>query len=125
MGRLKTSIVTLVLASLMLADVATNRLRAQSSSATDSGFTTRCNRLLDVVSQERDRGFFTVAAKLKEGRDKTFALAMLDSLTTDESIGGMFYSYMAIGTYLRLKDKLPDSPLKKIRQAYRQRTMYF
>jgi hypothetical protein len=124
MGRLKTSIVTLVLASLMLADVATNRLRAQSSSATDSGFTTRCNRLLDVVSQERDRGFFTVAAKLKEGRDKTFALAMLDSLTTDESIGGMFYSYMAIGTYLRLKDQLPDSLLKKIRQAYRQRTMY-
>ncbi len=36
----------------------------------------------------------------------------------------MFYSYGAIGTYLRLKDQLPDSLKRKIRQAYKERTMY-
>jgi hypothetical protein len=97
---------------------------AQTSSTPEVRFEQRRQRLIDVVSQERDRGFFTVAAKLAAGRDKDFALTMLDSLATDESIGGMFYSYMAIGMYLRLRDQLPDTLLWKIRQAYRERTMY-
>jgi hypothetical protein len=96
-------------------------LRAQTPA---TQFEQRRQRLLDVVSQERDRGFFTVTAKFITGRDKEWALAMLDSLTTDESIGGMFYSYTAIGTYLRLKDQLPDSLKLKIRRAFRERTMY-
>jgi hypothetical protein len=96
-------------------------LKAQTAG---TQFEQRRQRLLDVVSQERDRGFFTVTAKFITGRDKEWALAMLDSLTTDESIGGMFYSYTAIGTYLRLQDQLPDSLKQKIRQAYRERTMY-
>jgi hypothetical protein len=101
-----------------------SRSTAQPSSTPQSRFEQRSQRLIDVVSQERDRGFFTVAAKISAGRDQDFALAMLDSLTVDESMGGMFYSYMAIGTYLRLRDQLPDTLLKKIRQAYRVRTMY-
>jgi hypothetical protein len=100
------------------------RSAAQTASIPESRFEERRQRLIDVVSQERDRGFFTVAAKLTAGKDKEFAFAMLDSLTTDESIGGMFYAYMAIGTYLRLGDQLPDTILHKIRQAYRERSMY-
>jgi hypothetical protein len=99
-------------------------LHAQSASSPAGQFEQRRLRLLDVVSQERDRGFFTVTAKFVTGRDKEWAAAMLDSLTNDESIGGMFYSYSAIGTYLRLKDQLPDSLKRKIRKAYRERTMY-
>jgi hypothetical protein len=99
-------------------------LTAQTVATPASQFEHRRQRLLDVVSQERDRGFFTVTAKFITGRDKEWAMAMLDSLTTDESIGGMFYSYTAIGTYLRLRDQLPDSLKQKIRQAFRNRTMY-
>jgi hypothetical protein len=87
-------------------------------------FEQRRLRLIDVVSGERDRGFFTVTAKFVAGKDKEFALQMLDSLTTDESIGGMFYSYAAIGCYLTLHDQLPDSLNRKIRRAFRERTMY-
>jgi len=99
-------------------------LSAQTVAKPASQFEQRRQHLLDVVSQERDRGFFTVTAKFITGRDKEWALAMLDSLTTDESIGGMFYSYTAIGTYLRLQDQLPDLLKQKIRQAFRERTMY-
>jgi hypothetical protein len=108
----------------VLISVNAGSLVAQSTSSSAAQFEQRRQRLLDVVSQERDRGFFTVTAKFMTGRDKEWAAAMLDSLTTDESIGGMFYSYTAIGTYLRLKDQLPDSLKRKIRQAYRERTMY-
>jgi hypothetical protein len=124
MGEVKKSIGNLLVALIMMTAMVSGHLMAQSRSASESQFEQRRQRLIDVVSQERDRGFFTVAAKLSTGRDKEFAVAMLDSLTGDESIGGMFYSYMAIGTYLRLKDQLPDSLIRKIRQAYRERAMY-
>ncbi len=110
--------------ALILTCLISGTLPAQNGPSPAAQFEQRRQRLLDVVSQERDRGFFTVTAKLVTGRDKEWALQMLDSLTTDESIGGMFYSYTAIGTYLRLKDLLPDSLKQKIRQAYRKRTMY-
>jgi hypothetical protein len=90
----------LFLIALMFAGAMVNVLKAQSAASPEVRFEQRRQRLLDVVSQERDRGFFTVTAKFVTGRDKEWALAMLDSLTTDESIGGMFYSYTAIGTYL-------------------------
>lgn len=112
------------LIALLLSGAMVDGLKAQSATSPEAQFELRRQRLLDVVSKERDRGFFTVTAKFVTGRDKEWALAMLDLLTTDESIGGMFYSYTAIGTYLRLKDQLPDSLKRKIRQAYRQRTMY-
>jgi hypothetical protein len=114
----------LVLLVMMPVIVHVNCLMAQEVPSPQAQFDQRRQQLLDAVSRERDRGFFTVTAKLAEGRDKEWALAMLDSLTTDESIGGMFYSYSAIGTYLRLRDQLPDSLKQKIRQAYRERTMY-
>jgi hypothetical protein len=97
---------------------------AQESAAPRDAFETRRMRLIDVVSRERDRSFNTVTAKLFSGNDKTYALTVLDSLTTDESIGGMFYAYSAIGTYLKFRDQLPDSMKRKIRQAFRARTMY-
>ena len=113
-----------LLYALIVTCLTSGFLNAQNDSSPAAQFEQRRQRLLDVVSRERDRGFFTVTAKLITGHDKEWALQMLDSLTTDESIGGMFYSYSAIGTYLRLKDQLPDSLKNKIRRAYRQRTMY-
>ena len=113
-----------LLCVFLLICAAITALNAQATTTPSAQFEQRRQRLLDVVSQERDRGFFTVTAKFITGRDKEWATAMLDSLTTDESIGGMFYSYTAIGTYLRLRDQLPDSLKRKIRQAYRERTMY-
>ncbi len=124
MGEVSTSMAGRVLLVLIALGSVSIHSMAQMGSSPESRFEQRRLRLMDVVSQERDRGFFTVAAKLATGRDKEFALAMLDSLTSDESMGGMFYSYMAIGTYLRLKDQLPDTLLHKIRRAYRERTMY-
>ena len=117
----RTKSIIPILSVLLLICAGIIPMRAQTAA---TQFEQRRQRLLDVVSQERDRGFFTVTAKFITGRDKEWALAMLDSLTTDESIGGMFYSYSAIGTYLRLQDQLPDSLKRKIRQAYRERTMY-
>jgi hypothetical protein len=125
MGEVNTSMVgRAFLLLIVMAGSFSYHSVAQTSSTPESRFEQRRQRLIDVVSQERDRGFFTVAAKLSAGRDKDFALAMLDSLTTDESIGGMFYAYSAIGTYLRLWNQLPDSLVHKLRQAYRERTMY-
>ncbi len=97
---------------------------AQGVTTPQSAFEVRRQRLIDVVSRERDRSFNTVTAKLFTGNDKAFALMMLDSLTTDESIGGMFYAYSAIGTYLKFRDQLPDSLKRKVRQAFRARSMY-
>jgi len=97
---------------------------AQGTATPQAAFEVRRQRLIDVVSRERDRSFNTVTAKLFTGNDKAFALMMLDSLATDESIGGMFYAYSAISTYLKFRDQLPDSLKRKIRQAFRARTMY-
>jgi hypothetical protein len=113
-----------VLLLIVMMGIPCHHVTAQTASSPERGFEQRRQRLIEVVSGERDRGFFTVAAKMTTGKDKDFALAMLDSLTTDESIGGMFYSYMAVGTYLRLRDQLPDTLLQKIRRAYRERPMY-
>jgi hypothetical protein len=99
-------------------------VRAEESALLRANFEARRQRLIEVVSRERDRSFNTVTAKLITGYDRTWALAMLDSLTRDESIGGMFYSYSAIGAYLKLHDQLPDSLRQKIRTAFRTRTMY-
>jgi len=125
LGALRTSkVIRFSLCVLALTCLSARSLPAQDGSSPAAQFEQRRQRLLDVVSQERDRGFFTVTAKFITGRDTEWAMAMLDSLTTDESIGGMFYSYTAIGTYLRLKDQLPDSIKRKIRRAFRERTMY-
>ena len=97
---------------------------AQGVTAPQAAFEARRQRLIDVVSRERDRSFNTVTAKLFTGNDKPFALMMLDSLATDEGIGGMFYAYSAIGTYLKFRDQLPDSLKRKIRRAFQARTMY-
>lgn len=95
-----------------------------AESGARSSFEQRRQRLIEVVSGERDRSFFSVTAKLITGKDRDFAIQMLDSLTTDQSIGGMFYSYAAIGSYLRLRDQLPDSLRAKMRNSFRERTMY-
>jgi len=94
------------------------------SSNGQSPFEQRRLQLLEVASVERERGFQTVTAKLLAGRDREYALTMLDSLTSDEAIGGMFYSYSLIGCYLHTRVVLPDSLRKKVRSAYRNRTMY-
>jgi len=81
-------------------------------------------RLLDVVSREQEKSPYVIAAKLRTGHDVPGALVLLDSLTHDRSMGGMFYSYTLIGTYLYTRDLIPDSLKRKIRLAYRNRTMY-
>jgi hypothetical protein len=89
-----------------------------------STFEHRKSALLAAASQERKKDFAAITAKLHAGVDVPNALAMLDSLTVDESIGGMFYACQLIGTYLHTREQLPDSLHRKARRAYRERTMY-
>lgn len=90
----------------------------------DPVFRDRSARLLDVVSAEKEMSPYVIAAKVRTGRDLPGAYALLDSLTRDRAIGGMFYAYSLVGAYLFTKDDLPDSLHAKVRQAYRDRTMY-
>ena len=87
-------------------------------------FDARRERLLDVASAESETSFFAAAARIARGIDLGTAYGMIDSLTRDHVMGGMFYSYTLIGTYLLTHDALPDSLHRKIRDAYRTRTMY-
>ncbi len=92
--------------------------------AQDSGFEARRNRLLTVAADEQEVSFFGATARLLTGGDRESAFAMLDSLSHDRSMGGMFYCYTLIGTYLHVQHLLPDTLKKKIRDAYQFRTMY-
>ncbi len=87
-------------------------------------FEARSARLLNVAAGERERSFQTVASKLLLNNDTAFAISMFDSLTRDEAIGGMFYAYSLIGSYLHVRHLLPDSLRQKIRDAFRLRSMY-
>jgi hypothetical protein len=80
--------------------------------------------LLVAASKVQKKDFAAIMAKLRTGVDVPRAVAMLDSLTADESIGGMFYACQLIGAYLHTREHLPDSLHRKVRRAYRQRTMY-
>lgn len=99
-------------------------LSPRAHAADSTGFDVRRGQMLDVVSRESDPAFFTIAAKLKTGRDVPLALRMLDSMTVDNAMGGMFYAYTLMGTYLHCRSSLPDSLHRKIRQAFKVRTMY-
>lgn len=96
----------------------------ETDARAQSVFDQRHREVIRVASGERDRSFSTIAAKLKAGNDVTYALAMFDSLTVDESIGGMFYAYSLIGCYLHTESLLPDPLKRKVRDAYRTRSMY-
>jgi hypothetical protein len=99
-------------------------LSSVSAVLAQPGFEERKGRLLDVLSNENEKSFYAALAKLRLGRDTVRALSVLDSLTTDKAMGGMFYSYTLIGTYLYLRQVLPDSLHHKIREAFKNRTMY-
>jgi hypothetical protein len=88
------------------------------------GFEERKARLLEEVSAQNETNFYVVLAKVKMGKDTARAFAMLDSLAADRAMGGMFYSYTMMGTYLYLRHILPDSLHRKIRDAFKNRTMY-
>jgi len=91
---------------------------------TDTGFESRCARLLEVASEETETSFFSLAAKLRVRKDLPRAYAILDSMSRDISMGGMFYAYTLIGTYLHTRPMIPDSLHRKVREAFRVRTMY-
>jgi len=95
-----------------------------SAAQSQSSFTERKSRLRNAAAQEARKDFFTVIAKLQTQTNVPQALSMLDSLARDEGIGGMFYAYGLIGTYLRARSLLPDSLHVKIRRAFRTRVMY-
>ena len=88
------------------------------------GFNDRRDRLLEFVSSQNEASFYVALAKLRTGKDTTRACAMLDTLSRDRAMGGMFYAYTLIGTYLHLRQILPDSLARKIREAFKARTMY-
>ena len=69
MGEVSTSMAGRVLLVLIALGSVSIHSMAQMGSSPESRFEQRRLRLMDVVSQERDRGFFTVAAKLATGRD--------------------------------------------------------
>ena len=87
-------------------------------------FESRRARLLEVAAGESEYNMMTILARLSTGRDLPRAFTMLDSMTHDRAMGGMFYAYTLIGTYLHARDVLPDSLRRKIREAFRLRTMY-
>jgi hypothetical protein len=87
-------------------------------------FDVRRNMALTVASQQDRVEFYTAVAKILENRDIDNAFGIIDSLTRDQSIGGMFYAFQLIGTYLFLEDALPDSLKLKMRDAFRDRQMY-
>ena len=97
---------------------------ARGLAGPDQEFERRSQRLLEVASMESETSFFAAAARLARGVDVGTAYAMIDSLTRDHVMGGMFYAYTLVGTYLLTRDVLPDSLHRKIREAYRLRTMY-
>ncbi len=90
----------------------------------DSAFDARCARVLEVAAGESEYNLLTIAAKLRTGHDVPQAYHILDSLTHDRAMGGMFYCYTLIGLYLHTRDVLPDSLVRQIREAFRVRTMY-
>jgi hypothetical protein len=90
----------------------------------DSAFAARRARVLEVAAGESEYNLLTIAAKLKTGHDVPRAHHMLDSLTHDRAMGGMFYCYTLIGVYLHTRDVLPDALARQIREAFRVRTMY-
>lgn len=90
----------------------------------DSLFAARRARLLDVVSREQEKSPYVIASKIHKGFEIDRAFVLLDSLTYDKGIGGMFYAYSLIGTYLYTQDALPDSLKQKVRLAYQNRMMY-
>ena len=92
--------------------------------ADDHGFSRRAQRLLEVLAEETEKSPYSLAAKLRLGRDRAGAIAMLDSMTRDVSIGGMFYAYSLMGAYLHTRGELPDSMHEKVREAFHRRTMY-
>lgn len=95
-----------------------------SAAQTEANFEARRLRLLDVAAAETEVNMMTILAKLHTGRDLPRAYTMLDSMTHDRAMGGMFYAYTLIGTYLHTREQLPDSLRRKIREAYQKRTMY-
>jgi hypothetical protein len=99
-------------------------LLAGTAAAQDHGFSQRAGELLSVVSAEEETSFFSLAARLKTGTDRPRAYAILDSMSRDVAMGGMFYAYTLVGTYLHFRDGLPDSLHRKVRNAFRVRTMY-
>ncbi len=106
---------------------ATSTLRggapAPAGTDRDAGFELRRTILLDTASSQPETSFYAALARLMTRRDTAGAFTMIDSLCRDRAIGGMFYSYTLIGTYLYARD-LPDSLKRKIRDAFRVRTMY-
>jgi hypothetical protein len=88
------------------------------------GFEARTARVLATAGAEDEKSFYSAVAKLRLGKDTARALMMLDSLTSDKAMGGMFYSYTLIGTYLSARLLLPDSLQRKMRDAFKNRTMY-
>lgn len=90
----------------------------------DAMFEQRKARVLEVAAAESEYNLLTIAAKLRTGRDLPQAYHMLDSMAHDRAMGGMFYCYTMIGVYLFTRDLLPDSLARKIREAFRVRTMY-
>jgi hypothetical protein len=87
-------------------------------------FEARRQRLLDVASHEKETSPFSITARLALGKEVPLALAMLDSLARDRVMGGMFFAYAMMGTYLYSRDVIPDSLKRKIRHAFATRSMY-
>jgi hypothetical protein len=114
--RMTTPIVSLVLLLALVPSFAPGQ--------EDREFEQRRQRLIDVASREKETSPFSISARLALKREIPVAVTMLDSLARDRVMGGMFFAYTLIGTYLYNRDLIPDSIGKKIRRAFAVRTMY-
>lgn len=87
-------------------------------------FEERAELTLQAAAADDEHNLYVVTAKLMHGNDREGALQNLRKFTDDQLLGGMFFAYQMIGTYLYTRDLLPDDLKDEIRRAYRDRTMY-
>jgi photosystem II stability/assembly factor-like uncharacterized protein len=87
-------------------------------------FEERVQSVLRAAGEHEERNLYVVTAKLVNDADDENALEQLRDFADDQLLGGMFFAYQMIGTYLFTRDRLPDDLKDTIRRAYRDRTMY-
>jgi len=81
------------------------------------------NVLRRISDTEYRPTFSAIAARLKTGTKKKFALLQLDTLLSKE-YGDMFWMYGCTGLYFSTKKNLPAAYKKKIRECWKKFTPY-
>ena len=109
--------------TLILALLALGALPHAPAGAHDS-FEQRRDTVLSVMRAQGERSFNAVCARLALSPEDNGAIALFDSLLSDERIAGMFFSYTSMGTYLHFRDRFPATVSTALRETFKHRTLY-